>query len=82
MIIICSFIFVYVLACDCDDRGSLDDGICDSRTDLANDFISGRCHCKKNVDGRRCDKCMNGFWNFNKENPEGCQRKLILKFHH
>ncbi|KAF4532826.1 hypothetical protein B566_EDAN002677 [Ephemera danica] len=45
--------------CDCDDRGSLDDGICDSRTDLANDLISGRCHCKKNVDGRRCDKCTN-----------------------
>lgn len=59
--------------CDCDPRGSLDDGICDSRTDLANGLESGRCHCKTNVDGRRCDKCKNGFWNFNETNPEGCQ---------
>ncbi|XP_071442864.1 laminin subunit beta-1 isoform X2 [Hetaerina americana] len=59
--------------CDCDPVGALDDGICDSRTDLINGLESGRCHCKTNVDGRRCDRCKNGFWNFNEDNPDGCQ---------
>ncbi|XP_021926605.1 laminin subunit beta-1 isoform X2 [Zootermopsis nevadensis] len=59
--------------CDCDPRGSLDDGTCDSRTDLANSLESGRCHCKANVDGRRCDRCKNGYWNFDGQNPEGCE---------
>ncbi|XP_012542845.2 laminin subunit beta-1 [Monomorium pharaonis] len=59
--------------CDCDLSGSLDDGICDSRTDPLNGDESGRCHCKPNVDGRRCDRCKNGFWNFDPDDPEGCQ---------
>ncbi|XP_034940171.1 laminin subunit beta-1 isoform X2 [Chelonus insularis] len=59
--------------CDCDPNGSLDDGICDSRTDPLTGEESGRCHCKANVEGRRCDRCKNGFWNFDPENPEGCQ---------
>nr|XP_018916395.1 PREDICTED: laminin subunit beta-1 [Bemisia tabaci] len=59
--------------CDCDQDGSLDDAICDSRTDVANGLESGRCHCKTNVDGRRCDTCKNGFWNFTASNPDGCQ---------
>ncbi|XP_046984371.1 laminin subunit beta-1 isoform X1 [Schistocerca americana] len=59
--------------CDCDPSGSLDEGICDSRTDIANGLESGRCHCKANVDGRRCDRCKNGYWNFDEENPDGCQ---------
>ncbi|XP_065226755.1 laminin subunit beta-1 [Planococcus citri] len=61
------------IPCDCDPAGSLDDGICDSRTDPANNLESGRCHCKRNVEGRRCDTCKNGFWNFTENNPEGCQ---------
>ncbi|XP_059469528.1 laminin subunit beta-1 isoform X2 [Neocloeon triangulifer] len=60
--------------CDCDLRGSLDEGICDSKSDPAADLESGRCHCKKNVEGRRCDRCMAGFWNFSEENPEGCEK--------
>ncbi|XP_001607740.1 laminin subunit beta-1 [Nasonia vitripennis] len=59
--------------CDCDPRGSLDEGICDSRTDPLSGDESGRCHCKANVEGRRCDRCQNGFWNFTDLNPEGCQ---------
>ncbi|XP_075218463.1 laminin subunit beta-1-like [Lycorma delicatula] len=59
--------------CECDLGGSLDEGICDSTTDLANDLESGRCHCKKNVEGRKCDMCKPGFWNFDENNPEGCQ---------
>ncbi|XP_046682808.1 laminin subunit beta-1 isoform X2 [Homalodisca vitripennis] len=59
--------------CNCDPGGSLDEGICDSYTDEASDLVSGRCHCKANVEGRRCDTCKNGYWNFDEYNPDGCQ---------
>ncbi|XP_030748533.1 laminin subunit beta-1 isoform X2 [Sitophilus oryzae] len=61
------------VACDCDPRGSLDEGICDSITDPVNNLVAGSCHCKTNVDGRRCDQCKNGYWNFTSANPDGCQ---------
>lgn len=63
----------YFIACDCDPHGALDNGVCDSLTDETNNLEAGACHCKKNVEGRRCDICKNGFWNFDAENPEGCQ---------
>ena len=59
--------------CDCDPRGSLDEGICDSISDEANGVEAGACHCKSHVKGRRCDYCKEGFWNFTESNPEGCQ---------
>ncbi|KAE8752609.1 hypothetical protein FOCC_FOCC000731 [Frankliniella occidentalis] len=59
--------------CDCDPRGSVDEGICDSRSDPENGLEAGKCHCKPNVDGRRCDRCKNGFWNFDENNADGCQ---------
>lgn len=61
------------LACDCDPQGSLDDGICDSFSDSENEIQAGSCHCKTNVKGRRCDQCIEGFWNFTSENPDGCE---------
>lgn len=71
---ILNFVFFYLfVACDCDLGGSLDDGICDSITNPLTGGESGRCNCKANVEGRRCDRCKNGFWNFDPENPEGCQ---------
>ena len=36
-------------------------------------MIAGQCHCKTYVDGQRCDRCKNGYWNFTAENPDGCQ---------
>ena len=59
--------------CDCDPIGSLDDGICDPRTSVLTGEESGRCHCKTNIEGRRCDICKNGFWNFDPDNPDGCE---------
>lgn len=59
--------------CDCDPQGSLDDGICDSHTDAFLGLTAGSCHCKANVEGWRCDRCKNGFWNFQAENPDGCE---------
>ncbi|KAH9488089.1 Laminin subunit alpha-2 [Bulinus truncatus] len=32
----------------------------------------GSCSCKKNVEGPRCDRCRNGTFNLNKDNPDGC----------
>ena len=61
------------LPCDCDPRGSFDDGICDSADDNQTSTVSGNCHCKMNVKGRRCDECKAGYWNFREENPFGCE---------
>ncbi|KAH6921814.1 hypothetical protein HPB50_005331 [Hyalomma asiaticum] len=43
--------------CDCDPRGSLDEGVCDPQDDPTSGLVAGRCHCKKNVESRRCDRC-------------------------
>lgn len=59
--------------CDCDPRGSVDEAICDSRSDPENGVEAGKCHCKPNVDGRRCDRCKNGFWNFDENSALGCE---------
>lgn len=59
------------LACDCDPAGSLDEGICDSTSDEENE--AGSCHCKTNVQGRRCDTCKDGFWNLDANNTLGCE---------
>ncbi|CAL4096046.1 unnamed protein product, partial [Meganyctiphanes norvegica] len=59
--------------CGCYVPGSLDDAICDSYSDALAGLVAGRCHCKANVDGLKCDHCKAGFWNFTEENTEGCQ---------
>lgn len=63
----------FIIACDCDPRGSLHDGICRSVEDKENEIEAGACHCKQNVKGRRCDFCKEGYWNFTTENELGCQ---------
>jgi len=69
-----------IIACDCDPRGSLDAGICDSRSNEENELEAGRCHCKLFVVGRRCDQCENGYWNLEEDNPDGCERKSFNYF--
>lgn len=59
--------------CDCDPRGSVDEANCDPVSDPENGFEAGKCHCKTNVDGRRCDRCKNGYWNFDEDSPDGCE---------
>ncbi|XP_054168822.1 laminin subunit beta-1-like isoform X2 [Oppia nitens] len=59
--------------CDCDPRGSLDDALCDEHQDVLSGLEAGKCHCKRNVEGRRCDRCLPGFWNFAESNPDGCE---------
>eukprot|EP00094_Tigriopus_californicus_P009037 TCALIF_08711-PA protein Name:"Similar to LanB1 Laminin subunit beta-1 (Drosophila melanogaster)" AED:0.08 eAED:0.08 QI:0/0.86/0.81/1/0.86/0.87/16/623/1807 len=66
--------------CDCEPDGTIDGGLCDGRTDPEEGLLAGQCHCKTNVGGERCDRCMNGFWNFTLDNPDGCQEcKCMLE---
>uniref|UniRef100_A0A3Q2TNH0 Laminin subunit beta-4-like n=1 Tax=Fundulus heteroclitus TaxID=8078 RepID=A0A3Q2TNH0_FUNHE len=53
------------IPCDCDPAGSLGGGLCDAS--------SGRCLCKENVEGQRCDRCKHGFFNLRADNPTGCE---------
>nr|AJO16035.1 laminin beta-wing chain [Bombyx mori]AJO16036.1 laminin beta-wing chain [Bombyx mori] len=60
--------------CDCDPHGTTDEEVlCEGETDEENNKIAGQCLCKTNVDGTRCDRCKNGFWNFDPNNPYGCE---------
>ncbi|XP_069572970.1 laminin subunit beta-4 isoform X2 [Brachyistius frenatus] len=53
------------IPCDCEAAGSLGGGLCDA--------LSGRCSCKENVEGQRCDRCKHGFFNLRQDDPAGCQ---------
>ena len=46
--------YIFISACKCEDIGSI--GVsCDGE---------GRCQCKDNFDGNRCEKCKEGFYNY------------------
>ncbi|KAL6739145.1 hypothetical protein Aduo_012631 [Ancylostoma duodenale] len=60
------------LPCSCDKAGSQDDGICEGEEDPERGLVAGKCYCKPNVDGPRCDRCKNGFWDLQASNPDGC----------
>ena len=40
---------------------------------LTEDMKAGDCFCKLNVEGSKCDKCQNGFFNLTAVNPSGCE---------
>ena len=48
------FMSIFISACRCEDTGSI--GVsCDGE---------GKCQCKDNFDGNRCEKCKEGFYNY------------------
>ncbi|XP_066489837.1 laminin subunit beta-4 [Tiliqua scincoides] len=61
------------IPCSCDTEGTLYSGLCDSHTDPVLGMIAGRCHCKENIEGVRCDKCKPNYYGLSGSNPLGCQ---------
>ena len=59
-------------ACDCDPAGSIGGGECETVASTDSSLI-GRCLCKSNAEGTRCDQCRDGYWNMLESNQEGCQ---------
>jgi len=52
-----------ISVCDCDSQGSI--GVsCDN---------DGKCKCKPNFTGTRCDKCKEGLYNF-----PICEGKILI----
>ena len=77
---LCLISTIIISACDCDPSGSFGGGECETVTDPGRTSasgevgtVAGRCICKRNVGGRRCDTCKDGFWNLLESNPDGCQ---------
>jgi hypothetical protein len=65
---------IYSLACDCDPVGAVGRGECQMEEDPVRNLRAGECICKENVDGVRCDRCKNGFFNL-QDTLLGCERK-------
>ena len=61
-------------ACDCDTFGSRNKGMCEKVTDQDLGTVAGRCECKEFVEGPRCDRCKENYWNLKEDNPLGCER--------
>ena len=61
----------YILACNCNLAGVLDNGQCTPHT--TQNTTVGQCFCKPRVVGQACDQCISGFFNLTAENPDGCQ---------
>ncbi|XP_014427659.2 laminin subunit beta-4 isoform X1 [Pelodiscus sinensis] len=59
--------------CNCDPDGTLNNGLCESCTDRSLRTIAGRCLCKKNVEGVRCDTCKPSYYGLSSSDPLGCQ---------
>ncbi|NWW62111.1 LAMB4 protein, partial [Ifrita kowaldi] len=61
------------LPCNCDPKGTLHEGVCESHTDPTLGTVAGRCPCKENVEGARCDKCRANYYGLSSSDPLGCQ---------
>ncbi|NXU14074.1 LAMB4 protein, partial [Pardalotus punctatus] len=61
------------LPCNCDPEGTLHDGACEIHTDPVLGMVAGRCPCKENVEGARCDKCRANYYGLSGSDPLGCQ---------
>ena len=59
----CEYNEMLSTSCNCNQEGS-NSIACDNE---------GKCYCKSNIDGDKCDKCINGFFGF-----PNCQSKWFL----
>uniref|UniRef100_A0A8C3XY43 Laminin subunit beta 4 n=1 Tax=Catharus ustulatus TaxID=91951 RepID=A0A8C3XY43_CATUS len=61
------------LPCSCAPEGTVHGGVCESHTNPALGTVAGRCPCKENVEGARCDKCRANYYGLSSSDPLGCQ---------
>lgn len=54
--------------CNCDPLGV-------ERNDLQCDINNGTCQCGPHIEGRTCNKCINGYFNFPNCEPCRCRRE-------
>ncbi|XP_075709792.1 laminin subunit beta-3 [Rhinoderma darwinii] len=54
------------ISCDCDPEGSVEGGSCNP--------MNGKCICKENIGGERCDQCKPGYYQLSAANPQGCTK--------
>ncbi|XP_068451065.1 laminin subunit beta-3-like [Clinocottus analis] len=54
------------IRCVCSADGTVNGGRCDDST--------GSCLCKVNVEGPRCDRCKEGYYDLSPSNPLGCSK--------
>lgn len=54
------------IRCQCNAAGTVDGAVCED--------ASASCRCKPNVEGPKCDRCAQGFYNLSSSNPEGCTK--------
>jgi len=66
-------VIIFSPACDCDPSGSEHDGECESITDASANLEAGRCVCKHFTTGHRCDSCLEGYYNLQTSNEDGCE---------
>lgn len=73
-VLICVKVFNWNLIpeCDCSLEGSIENAICDQK--------SGKCKCKPNVGGKKCEKCLPTFYDF--PNCKGKDLKFDWKIDH
>ena len=67
-------------ACNCDSVGGVSGGECEGKNDPPAGLVAGRCICKPNVEGQRCDRCKPGFWNLRRDDPDGCKGTCVKSF--
>ena len=60
------------LSCDCNQMGVTNTTDC-GRGDNPDGTDSGQCACKPSVTGQSCDLCVDGYYNLQELNEEGCE---------
>uniref|UniRef100_A0A4W2H9E6 Laminin subunit beta 4 n=1 Tax=Bos indicus x Bos taurus TaxID=30522 RepID=A0A4W2H9E6_BOBOX len=62
------------IPCECDPDGTISGGLCVSHSDPDLGSMTGRCLCKENVEGAKCDRCKpNHYSGLSATDPLGCQ---------
>uniref|UniRef100_A0A8C3WP70 Laminin subunit beta 4 n=1 Tax=Catagonus wagneri TaxID=51154 RepID=A0A8C3WP70_9CETA len=61
------------IPCECDPDGTLLGGICVTHSDPDLGTVTGRCLCKENVEGAKCDQCKPSHYGLSATDPLGCQ---------